>query len=64
VRAGPGEDDGVVPDPDEVRVMVIALTAGALVSLYVEQISAITSTLINAALLAAVVRYRNRFLPT
>ena len=44
--------------------LVIALTAGALVSLYVEQISAITSTLVNAAVLFAVVHYRNRFLAT
>jgi len=43
--------------------LVIALTAGALVSLYVEQISAITSTLMHATLLLAVVHYRNRFLP-
>ena len=42
--------------------LVIALTAGAIVSLYVEQVSAILSTLINAGLLFAVVHYRNRFL--
>lgn len=42
--------------------LVIALTAGAIVSLYVEQVSAILSTLLNAGLLAAVVHYRNRFL--
>jgi hypothetical protein len=42
--------------------LVIALTAGALVSLYVEQVSAISSTLVQAALLFAVVHYRNRFL--
>jgi hypothetical protein len=42
--------------------LVIALTGGAIVSLYVEQISAIGSTLVNAALLLAVVHYRTRFL--
>jgi hypothetical protein len=42
--------------------LVIALTAGALVSLYVEQVSAIGSTIVHAALLFAVVHYRNRFL--
>jgi hypothetical protein len=42
--------------------LVVALTAGAVVSLYVEQISAILSTLVNAGLLFAVVHYRNRFL--
>jgi hypothetical protein len=42
--------------------LVIALTAGALVSLYVEQVSAIGSTLVQAGLLFAVVHYRNRFL--
>jgi hypothetical protein len=42
--------------------LVIALTAGAIVSLYVEQVSAIGSTLVQAALLFAVVHYRNRFL--
>jgi len=42
--------------------LVIALTAGALVSLYVEQVSAIGSTLVQAALLFGVVHYRNRFL--
>lgn len=42
--------------------LVVALTAGALVSLYVEQISAILSTLVNGGLLFAVVHYRNRFL--
>jgi hypothetical protein len=42
--------------------LVIALTAGAILSLYVEQISAITSTLFHAGLLFAVVHYRNRFL--
>ena len=41
--------------------LVIALTAGAILSLYVEQISAITSTLFHAGLLLAVVHYRNRF---
>jgi hypothetical protein len=41
--------------------LVIALTAGAIVSLYVEQVSAIASTLVNAILLLAVVRYRGRF---
>jgi hypothetical protein len=42
--------------------LVIALTAGAIVSLYVEQVSAIGSTIVHAALLFAVVHYRNRFL--
>lgn len=42
--------------------LVIALTAGAIVSLYVEQVSAIGSTLVQATLLFAVVHYRNRFL--
>jgi hypothetical protein len=42
--------------------LVVALTAGAIVSLYVEQVSAIGSTLVQAALLFAVVHYRNRFL--
>jgi hypothetical protein len=42
--------------------LVVALTAGALVSLYVEQVSAIASTLIHAALLFGVIHYRNRFL--
>jgi hypothetical protein len=42
--------------------LVIALTAGALVSLYVEQVSAIGSTIVHAALLFGVVHYRNRFL--
>jgi hypothetical protein len=41
--------------------LVIALTAGALVSLYVEQVSAILSTVVHGALLFAVVHYRNRF---
>ena len=41
--------------------LVIALTAGALVSLYVEQVSALGSTLVRAGLLFAVVQYRNRF---
>jgi hypothetical protein len=41
--------------------LVIALTAGAIVSLYVEQVSAIGSTIVHAALLFAVVHYRNRF---
>jgi len=40
----------------------IALTAGAIVSLYVEQVSAILSTLVNAGALLAVVHYRSRFL--
>lgn len=40
----------------------VALTAGALVSLYVEQITAMGSTLTQAFLLLGVVRYRNRFL--
>jgi hypothetical protein len=42
--------------------LVVALTAGALVSLYVEQISAIASTLLHAALLFGVIHYRNRFI--
>jgi hypothetical protein len=42
--------------------LLVALTAGAIVSFYVEQIAAITSTLIHAALLFAVIHYRNRFL--
>jgi hypothetical protein len=42
--------------------LVIALTAGAIVSLYVEQVAAISSTLLNGGLLFAVVHYRNRFL--
>jgi hypothetical protein len=42
--------------------LVVALTAGAIVSLYVEQVSAIGSTLVQAALLFAVVHYRNRYL--
>jgi hypothetical protein len=42
--------------------LAIALTAGAIVSLYVEQVSAIASTLVNAGLLFAVVHYRSRFL--
>jgi hypothetical protein len=42
--------------------IVVALTAGALVSLYVEQVSAISSTLYHAALLFGVLHYRNRFL--
>ncbi len=42
--------------------LVIALTAGALLSLYVEQVSAIGSTIGHALLLFAVVHYRNRFL--
>jgi hypothetical protein len=41
--------------------LVVALTAGAIVSLYVEQVSAILATLVNAGLLFAVVHYRNRF---
>lgn len=42
--------------------LVVALTAGALVSLYVEQISAIASTIANTALLFGVLHFRNRFL--
>jgi hypothetical protein len=42
--------------------LVFALTAGAIVSLYVEQVSAITSTLLHGALLFGVIHYRNRFL--
>jgi hypothetical protein len=41
--------------------LLIALTAGAIVSLYVEQVSAILTTLIDAGLLFAIVHYRNRF---
>jgi len=40
--------------------LAVALTAGALVSLYVEQVSAILATLINAGLLLWVVRFRAR----
>jgi len=42
--------------------LVVALTAGAIVSLYVEQVSAITSTVLHGALLFGVIHYRNRFL--
>lgn len=42
--------------------LVIALTAGAIVSFYVEQVAAITSTLTHAALLFAVLHYHGRFL--
>ncbi len=42
--------------------LLVTLTAGAIVSFYVEQIAAITSTLIHAALLFTVIHYRNRFL--
>jgi hypothetical protein len=42
--------------------LVIALTAGALLSLYVEQVSAILSTLVHAGLLFAVIHYRNAYL--
>jgi len=42
--------------------LVVALTAGALLSLYVEQVSAIISTLVHAGLLFAVIHYRNRYL--
>ena len=42
--------------------LAVALTAGALVSLYVEQITAVGSTIIQAVVLLAVVHYRNRFL--
>jgi hypothetical protein len=42
--------------------LVIALTAGALVSLYVEQVSAIGSTIGHALLLFAVLHYKSRFL--
>jgi hypothetical protein len=41
--------------------LVIALTAGAIVSFYVEQMSAITSALVSAGLLLAVVHYGRRF---
>jgi len=40
--------------------LAVALTAGALVSLYVEQVSAILATLINAGLLLWVLRFRGR----
>jgi hypothetical protein len=40
----------------------LSLTAGAIVSLYVNQVSAITSVLLNAALLIGVLRFRERFL--
>ena len=53
-------------EPQGVRFAVVgfavALTAGALVSLYVEQITAMGSTLVQALLLLAVIHYRNRFL--
>ena len=39
----------------------IALTAGAILSLYVEQISAISSTVVNALTLLLVMHYRSRF---
>jgi hypothetical protein len=42
--------------------LVVALTGGAIVSLYVEQVSAILSTLLNGGLLFAVVHNGNRFL--
>ncbi|HEX5828566.1 MAG TPA: hypothetical protein VFY23_13660 [Candidatus Limnocylindrales bacterium] len=41
--------------------LVVALTAGALLSLYVEQVSAIAGTIYQVALLIAVLRYRRRF---
>ncbi len=40
----------------------LSLTAGALLSLYVNQVSAIASVLFDAALLLGVVRFRSRFL--
>jgi hypothetical protein len=40
----------------------LSLTAGAMVSLYVAQVSAITDVLVHAALLLAVVHFRRRFL--
>ena len=40
----------------------LSLTAGALVSLYVAQVSAITDVLIDALLLLAIVHFRRRFL--
>ena len=42
----------------------LSLTAGAMVSLYVAQVSAITDVLVHAALLLAVVHFRHRFLET
>ncbi len=42
----------------------LSLTAGALVSLYVAQVSAITDVLVDAVLLVAVVHFRQRFLET
>lgn len=42
--------------------LALALTAGGVVSLYVEQISAIGTTLTSALLLLAVLRFRGRFL--
>jgi hypothetical protein len=42
--------------------LVVALTAGAVLSMYVDQVSAIGSTLANAALLFGVAHYRTRFL--
>jgi len=40
--------------------LVISLTAGTLVSLYVEQITAMSATITNAVLLGAVVHFRHR----
>jgi hypothetical protein len=40
----------------------VALTAGGLVSLYVEQITAVGSTILQAVLLLGLVHYRSRFL--
>jgi hypothetical protein len=40
----------------------VALTAGGLVSLYVEQITAVGSTIVQALVLLGLVHYRNRFL--
>jgi len=40
--------------------LVISLTAGTLVSLYVEQITAMSTTITNALLLGAVVHFRHR----
>lgn len=42
--------------------LVVAITAGALVSMYVEQVTAIAGTVLNAGLLGLLLHYRSRFL--
>jgi hypothetical protein len=54
-REAPGVAIGTV-------ALVIALTAGAIVSFYVEQVSAIGSTIVHVVLLLALLHYRGRFL--